>query len=462
MNPPTHSLQTSLVQPWLTSELKHFSVETLPVNYPHQTSRESGSGASDARHKILYFEFHGVGPPHDLDVGSPGDVYVDLTPGAFALWGYTKKGWKQWVDMGQDGKSTLSNEWAVLHPVFGDRVLWIGVQPAHCISWFDEGWRKVHASRRWALDRDLMGVTPREVGIKAKAVALKEAATMLAKLKPLREIPEFPESILRAREKRLNPPRQRSLSPLSDCSSIEGDVAVEHPCNMNPKPTSRVQPQIKVELKNFLAGNTLPTGYPYQLKPEVSNQRYRIPYFQFSDTRPPARNLDVGTAGDVYFDLTPGAYGLYGKTASGWQRWFDPGEGLGNQWPDASWLVRHPHITDRALWAVPSKTHAGTGHGSISWFRGPSSAREGRSTARQRGIVSRDLQTKKEKEKLGEASKVLEYVLSERVEAGSGASGSSPAKRSSSANETRPKKKLKRVQDKDEEPAFIHMTGRGN
>ncbi|KAJ6579666.1 hypothetical protein DFH09DRAFT_846047, partial [Mycena vulgaris] len=71
---------------------------------------------------------------------------------------------------------------------------------------------------------------------------------------------------------------------------------------------------------------TLPPEYPYRIDPVKGS--YRVPYFQFSGRGPPTDGLDVGTEGDIYLDLTPGAHSLYGKTAAGWMRWSDPGDTL--------------------------------------------------------------------------------------------------------------------------------------
>ncbi|KAK7053690.1 hypothetical protein R3P38DRAFT_3171023 [Favolaschia claudopus] len=34
----------------------------------------------------------------NLDVGAEGDIYLDRTPGAYALYAKTNSGWKRWVD----------------------------------------------------------------------------------------------------------------------------------------------------------------------------------------------------------------------------------------------------------------------------------------------------------------------------------------------------------------------------
>lgn len=50
---------------------------------------------------------------------------------------------------------------------------------------------------------------------------------------------------------------------------------------------------------------------------------------------------DLGLAGDIYLDMTPSSYQLYGKVI-GWQRWFSPRE--------TTALVQHPEYGYHFLW----------------------------------------------------------------------------------------------------------------
>ncbi|KAJ7062772.1 hypothetical protein C8F01DRAFT_1281779 [Mycena amicta] len=81
-------------QPCLRVQLKELVVaqNELSADYPY-ILRRSHRGAF----RIPYFEFHGIGPPCDCDIGgSVGDVYVDVTESAGALYGHTKDGWHRW------------------------------------------------------------------------------------------------------------------------------------------------------------------------------------------------------------------------------------------------------------------------------------------------------------------------------------------------------------------------------
>nr|GAT50178.1 predicted protein [Mycena chlorophos] len=48
--------------------------------------------------RMPYYEIRGWGPPRAAEIlGSrPGDVYIDTTPGAGALYGHTEAGWRRW------------------------------------------------------------------------------------------------------------------------------------------------------------------------------------------------------------------------------------------------------------------------------------------------------------------------------------------------------------------------------
>lgn len=401
----------SVVQPWLIAELKELKVDELPPRYPYSVRK------TRSYHHVPYLEFHGLGTPLNLDVGRGGDVYIDLTPGAHALWGHTAQGWKRWCDIGESWAQASNTDWAVIHPLFS-RILWISVRShTHRIGWFKDGRNECLATRLWAGERGLVKMPA--VGMRKEVqTAYSEAAAILANLDilnnaakilafivpssagPSAHVPEkkFGRIILESVSETLGysmiytrPPSWSPPPTELDIESEDDIAIIQHPYAINPPPVSHVQPQLKAKLKEILVA-VLPSQYPFHLEPVKG--RYRIPYFQFSDRGPPAEDLDVGTEGDVYLDLTPGAYNLYGKTANGWQRWSDPNESLpsrkgpGGQWPDGDWVVKHPHLEDYALWVVLSRTGRTTGH--ISWYRGTSSARESRVTANKKGLIRGD------------------------------------------------------------------------
>ncbi|KAJ7210639.1 hypothetical protein B0H12DRAFT_1157425 [Mycena haematopus] len=122
----------------------------------------------------------------------------------------------------------------------------------------------------------------------------------------------------------------------------------QHPCYRNPNPTSQLKPDTTATLKYIkLWTNAIPTNYPYFLPPieglygrgkEATVREYLpVPFFLFCGPGTPP--TDLGTPGDVYIDLTPGAHALYCKCEEDWARWTPGGA------PEA--LLCHPHFTSR-------------------------------------------------------------------------------------------------------------------
>ncbi|KAF8815794.1 hypothetical protein BYT27DRAFT_7248841 [Phlegmacium glaucopus] len=71
-----------------------------------------------------FSEFRGLGPP-GLNIGLPGDIYIDLTPGLHALYARYPETWSLWP--GPRDASTL-----LLHPKHSQRCLWCN----DTIGWF--------------------------------------------------------------------------------------------------------------------------------------------------------------------------------------------------------------------------------------------------------------------------------------------------------------------------------------
>ncbi|KAF7333057.1 hypothetical protein MVEN_02412300 [Mycena venus] len=117
-----------------------------------------------------------------------------------------------------------------------------------------------------------------------------------------------------------------------------------HPCYKNPNPRSRLKPETTFTLKYIkMCSHTIPANYPYALfaiaglyAEKGSVYEYLpVPFFEFRGYgAPPA---DVGTPGDVYIDLTPGAHALYSRSEEDWARWAGPA---------APEMLGHPHFFD--------------------------------------------------------------------------------------------------------------------
>ncbi|KAJ7166079.1 hypothetical protein C8R46DRAFT_1351520 [Mycena filopes] len=402
----------SLVQPWLI-------VSERELVLPNEDGDPLGP-----KPRIPYFEFHGLGSPLSLDVGSGGDVYIDLTPGAFALWGNTANGWKRWLDMGSViGTSYPStHSWFVRHPYL-DYILWIYTKDrVHRIGWFKNCRRIYYTaldSRRWAMGFNLFTMV--EVGgRKNEETAKREAAAMLGVMENLARLPKFPawakpqsdrpstsslgtaaathvpdHRFAFASASRAPSKRSVKLEPNSLMSEpqIDPPTLAPHPYFVNPHPKSLVQPQITASLERFFT-DSLPPAYPYHLPPGESSG-FRVPYLQLCGRGPPTQ-LDIGAPGDVYLDATPGAYALYGKTAAGWARWLDREEPL-----PVERSGRAPKLAGRSL-----------GGGDIArWYKNTESARVARSNAYKLGIVEKTGAGLTEEVVVANAAKILEYGL---------------------------------------------------
>jgi hypothetical protein len=73
-----------------------------------------------------FTEFRGLGSPR-LDIGLPGDIYIDVTPGLHALYARYQESWLLWP-----GPKDTSIQTLLLHPVQSDRCLWCH----DSIGWF--------------------------------------------------------------------------------------------------------------------------------------------------------------------------------------------------------------------------------------------------------------------------------------------------------------------------------------
>ncbi|KAJ7683833.1 hypothetical protein B0H17DRAFT_1204820 [Mycena rosella] len=456
----------SVVQPSLIAELKELKVpkEDIPPDYPYIIHR------GNVRYRVPYFEFYGMGPPSNLDVGGGGDVYIDITPDQKALWGHTAQGWKRWLDIGDSSLGKTSGDrWVVSHPFF-DYSLWISTRGGLHIAWIKHGSPVVRETRRWAVQQGLLNI-PLQGVRKEEETAYREAAAMLAQLDILQGIPSFSGPVSSNRSATVS----RSSSPTSphvpttDWESLDYTIPPgwspppeddfkpqihmpQHPCVANPHPISLVQPHITSSVKSFTV-STLPPYYPYHL--EHLKGSYRVPYFQFTGSGAPTESLDVGTEGDVYLDSQAPA--VWGKTATGWKQWLDAGETLrGAVWPDMDWIVKHPHFENYALWIGFGRK--GDGAGQISWYRGTSSATNARTIARKKGLVKHIerktaalLKLNLEEKRLADAANMLDYIISRQKPEDIPQTSSSklPLKRKGSGVDGNAKKKTKSEIDGD-------------
>ncbi|KAF8271704.1 hypothetical protein EI94DRAFT_517748 [Lactarius quietus] len=91
-------------------ERRHFTVKTLPDTFPYEAIRDNGL-------QIHYFEFRGQGPP-PADLGSPGDVWLNVRAGELSLYARTLKEWAIWPGPRKAKKQMFE------HPLVPGRYLW--------------------------------------------------------------------------------------------------------------------------------------------------------------------------------------------------------------------------------------------------------------------------------------------------------------------------------------------------
>ncbi|KII84007.1 hypothetical protein PLICRDRAFT_58137 [Plicaturopsis crispa FD-325 SS-3] len=129
------------------------------------------------------------------------------------------------------------------------------------------------------------------------------------------------------------------------------------PWRDNPIPTSNIQPGVHIELKtsHIAPGMVLwpPPGYPYRVelgfRPDKRKGSgvYNVLFYEMRGRGPPPG--DIGYPGDIYLDLTPGAYALYFRGTAEWTQYFLKNRGS----------ARHP-LCEELFLSIPMR-------GQISW-----------------------------------------------------------------------------------------------
>ncbi|KAJ7683839.1 hypothetical protein B0H17DRAFT_1204831 [Mycena rosella] len=435
VNPAAHPCVSnpypkSLVQPWLIVQSNEFKVrhEDIPPDYPYIVHNER-----TVRFRIPYFQFYGLGPPSNLDVGSGGDVYIDVTPNRTSLWGHTAQGWKRWLDFGDDRMTVpiRSSNFLCGSHSFGGRKEDRG-------DGFTRGHRDCSAGCQGPKRTSVDGVGSTGRGGSRSIRCCQErfapkpspglGCSLFGLYNPPRVVPSEEEDV-KERIPGLDPPEDDVKEPIPKR---------EHPCVENPQPVSLVQTLIASSVKSLII-STLPPSYPYRLEPE--KDWYRVPYFQFTTRGPPAEGLDVGGPGDIFLDTERPA--LYGRTSTGWERWSDMGETMrGGEWPDSNWVVKHPHLENYALWVNFGKKDGASGH--VCWYKGTSSALTARTTARKKGLVTKSLlKSKIEQNRFADASNILAHIISGMKLDPEPSPSTLSSKREASPSPSQPRKKTK-------------------
>ncbi|KAJ7471279.1 hypothetical protein B0H11DRAFT_2041078 [Mycena galericulata] len=140
--------------------------------------------------QIAFYEFRGTGPPSS-DYGYPGDVYVDLTPGAHALYwrdrqGHTPGQWRRWRAVVLDEvplhKYLVSHPW-VNDPQESDLYLWVDPDG---VTWTSRA--EICSSRVSMVQKDIATITPGERNPDVDALVAEILAKMI-EVEELRTLP---------------------------------------------------------------------------------------------------------------------------------------------------------------------------------------------------------------------------------------------------------------------------------
>ncbi|KAF7354613.1 hypothetical protein MSAN_01374700 [Mycena sanguinolenta] len=88
---------SSRLKPNVTFCMKYIRMarDTFPGRYPYLLPSVERLENDRFLH-VPYFEFHGPGSP-PADIGTPGDVYIDITRGVQALYARSEEDWSRWT-----------------------------------------------------------------------------------------------------------------------------------------------------------------------------------------------------------------------------------------------------------------------------------------------------------------------------------------------------------------------------
>jgi hypothetical protein len=105
----------------------------IPSDYPYKLEKVV------SKYQILFIEFRATAPPPS-DIGRTGDVWLDLTPGSYALYARTKPGALGWVKW-----KGAYKENAIKHPDLPNHALWVTLKN---VGWYTSEGLAAEWSRR--------------------------------------------------------------------------------------------------------------------------------------------------------------------------------------------------------------------------------------------------------------------------------------------------------------------------
>ncbi|KAF7304255.1 hypothetical protein HMN09_00826800 [Mycena chlorophos] len=252
--------------------------EAFSTNHPYtlDTSKQSC--------QVPFLEFRGTGPPSST-IGYPGDVYVDLTPSAYALYWRDRNGrdpgaWRRWTSLLLDQvplyKYLVSHPWAD-DAQRSDLFLW--VDPTG-ISWTSRA--EICASRVVMIQKNIGAVQPGERNPDVPALV----SQILEKMIDMEDRRTLPPILLERSLTSPPPTRPRSLSSATAATHYSPPAAF---ISREPRPSS---PHSQYPSKRQNTLSTSPTQLPplaSAISPRLSS-RATSPPFRASPYERPARS----------------------------------------------------------------------------------------------------------------------------------------------------------------------------
>ena len=273
-------------------ERRHFTVKTLPDSFPYEVIRDNGL-------QIHYFEFRGQGPP-PADLGSPGDVWLNVRAGELSLYARTQSDWVIWPGPRKAKKQMFE------HPLVPGRYLWCTRK--HVLWYTCDGIRKSASLQTRGEEEDFGRTRYRTVGPMERGGArtvndnaprfpLRTAEEAVAKILEVeneerrhgRDVHAPEPKRRRLREGDVDPPqRAKSVSeepaeePTPGSSSSggrstttqftppttwNGDGRYQRQVGYNPESVSFYPVSPSSSLSQALGPNGVPTGNPHPQSP---------------------------------------------------------------------------------------------------------------------------------------------------------------------------------------------------
>ncbi|TFY76835.1 hypothetical protein EWM64_g7175 [Hericium alpestre] len=245
-------------------ERRHFTVKTVPDDFPYELVRDNGL-------QIHYFEFRGPGPPPN-DLGHPGDVWLNVKPGEYNLYARMQSHWELWPGPRKAKKHMFA------HPLVPGRYLWCTRK--HVLWYTCDGIRKSASLQTRGEEEDFGRTRYRTVGPMERGGARNATTTNdnVSRL-PLRTAEEAVAKIIETEEEERRqgrePPDARRRRPREgegegEASSssrkrtrTDEDDLLSGEESQTPTPPTVQQPAEAHNLQHFIS-------HPFPIQPAAS------------------------------------------------------------------------------------------------------------------------------------------------------------------------------------------------